>query len=51
MPIIIGLLAAGVNLAIDKYQERQKLAARNTGIDSHDPETEFGSSSLTSVSK
>lgn len=39
MPII-GLLAVGVSLAIDKYQERQ--AARNGGIDSHDQDNGFG---------
>jgi hypothetical protein len=42
MPIIIGILAAGVSLAIDKYQERQTTAARNGGIDSHDQDTGFG---------
>jgi hypothetical protein len=43
MPIIVGLLAVGVSLAIDKYQERHKNAARNGEIDSHGQETGFGS--------
>ncbi|KAN0092098.1 hypothetical protein V8E51_017945 [Hyaloscypha variabilis] len=38
MPII-GLLAVGVSLAIDKYQERQ--ASRNTETDSQDPRSGF----------
>ncbi|KAE9366861.1 hypothetical protein N431DRAFT_471892 [Stipitochalara longipes BDJ] len=38
MPII-GLLAVGVSLAIDKYQERH--AARNAETDSHDPRSGF----------
>jgi hypothetical protein len=39
MPVI-GLLAVGVSLAIDKYQERQ--AVKNAGIDSRDQNSGFG---------
>jgi hypothetical protein len=42
MPIIVGLLAVGVSLAIDKYQERHKTAARDGESDSHDKDIGFG---------
>jgi len=53
MPIIAGLLAVGVSLAIDKYQERQssssrRTEARNNWVESQDQETSFETGLITS---